>query len=1492
MATCRYTFQTAQGEQTITGMENMKAFLALNGIGAIASGLPLFRRGLSIPASPALIDAINTRVSRITAGWKNAPQLIVVRDMDDPKIPETVRLENERQLSQGSSGSPAGFYLAGKVYFVASEVKSADDVDRVLFHESLGHFGLRGFYGADLSKVLDQVAVLRKKDVLAKAKQYGLDPNTEKDLRIAAEEVLAEMAQTAPETSLVKRAIAAIRKWLRDNVPYFANLELSDNDIIQNYLLPAREFVMRGGKEQDVSELVGAFSRGDIKGLKAKAIAYARENFAGKTYTNKSDGNPILVSNQGIKHAMSGRDTELNIIALTKLDKLIEESKFVRSEEDKLNRNTIKEVRFYQVTAQLGNEKSQLEIVVRVAQDGNRYYDHIEIKNPAGQSGKLDKQDSLQPFTGLVSLDDAFIINSTSDNVNIPETINVNGIDRPTRNSSGKYIYPTLEGIENFWQWFGDSKVTDAEGRPLAVYHGTKYDFYTFDKSKDKLNRGFWFSTASVANRFAMAERGKESGDNVMPVYLAIQNPYVYDANAIDKPKNLSAIFDEAKKGGYDGVYMKSASGNADTYVTFESNQIKSATGNNGNFYGNNDSVLFSRQSPLNQEWETLEDSGRLKNLQYTFQDKYVDLKDVVSAVKKTGRQIVDSLNAYLQEELYHGRVAKRIQDFTKQELEPLLSNMQTLGVTMPDFEMYLWARHAPERNAQIAKINPGNAELQDGGSGMTTAEADAYIAALAPDVKANMEQLAAMIDAINKRSRNILMAYGLEDMDTTAKMEQAYQYYVPLMRDIGGNVEGGYGTGQGFSIKGNSTKRAMGSTKPVVDILANIAAQREKFIVRGEKNRVATALVGLAITNPKDGFWSVDNPPKLRYVDKATGIVEETVDPNYKSRNNVVVARFLNQQGRVVERAVVFNEKDQRALRLAESIKNLDVDGIEDWMRSIGGITRYFASVNTQYNPIFGIVNIVRDVQGAMINLGSTPLAGKQKEVMGGVFPAMAGVWQSLRAERNGQQPSGNWVRLWEEYQREGGQTGYRELFAKASDRTKKLNKTIDPDWWKKTKFGRLLTYQNAHVLAAEKWLVDKANQWIFENLSDYNQTLENAVRLSAYKAALDAGLSKQQAASLGKNLTVNFNRKGSWGARMGAVYAFFNASAQGTARIAQTLFKDGKLTRTGKIVIQGGVLLGIAQALALAAAGFGDDDPPEFERDSNLILPIGEGKYVKLAMPIGYHIIPATARKITEFLMGKNQSPADLIASLGALYADGLNPLGGGGSLLQTASFTVTDPIVSLAMNKDGLGRRIYQEKFSQSDTTAGYLRARDTANALSKAVAYAINLATGGSDYTEGVLSPTPDQISFLAEQIGGGVAREIMKSGDVASSITTGTALPTYRIPLVGRFYGDAKSKTSHAHEFYSNIQLMDKHKREIKGRLADGLDTADYVKKHPEAILWRQAQLTARTVANLRKRRESLIAQGSPKQDIETVETLIAQKEERFNQLVKETEKQP
>jgi alcohol dehydrogenase YqhD (iron-dependent ADH family) len=74
-------------------------------------------------------------------------------------------------------------------------------------------------------------------------KQCSLALNGRKENMQAAEETLAVMAQTKPEMGYVKRAIAAIRKFLRG---LGVNLKVSDNDIIANYILPARALIERG----------------------------------------------------------------------------------------------------------------------------------------------------------------------------------------------------------------------------------------------------------------------------------------------------------------------------------------------------------------------------------------------------------------------------------------------------------------------------------------------------------------------------------------------------------------------------------------------------------------------------------------------------------------------------------------------------------------------------------------------------------------------------------------------------------------------------------------------------------------------------------------------------------------------------------------------------------------------------------------------------------------------------------------------------------------------------------------------------------------------------------------------------------------------------------------------------------------------------------------------------------------------------------------------
>ena len=83
----------------------------------------------------------------------------------------------------------------------------------------------------------------------AKASEYGLDMGNPDHVAYAAEEVLAEMAQATPRLHFVQRAIAAIRTWLRKHVPGLQSIKLTDAEIINNYILPARAWVERGGPD-------------------------------------------------------------------------------------------------------------------------------------------------------------------------------------------------------------------------------------------------------------------------------------------------------------------------------------------------------------------------------------------------------------------------------------------------------------------------------------------------------------------------------------------------------------------------------------------------------------------------------------------------------------------------------------------------------------------------------------------------------------------------------------------------------------------------------------------------------------------------------------------------------------------------------------------------------------------------------------------------------------------------------------------------------------------------------------------------------------------------------------------------------------------------------------------------------------------------------------------------------------------------------------------
>jgi hypothetical protein len=333
--------------------------------------------------------------------------------------------------------------------------------------------------------------------------------------------------------------------------------------------------------------------------------------------------------------------------------------------------------------------------------------------------------------------------------------------------------------------------------------------------------------------------------------------------------------------------------------------------------------------------------------------------------------------------------------------------------------------------------------------------------------------------------------------------------------------------------------KEAMGSTKTVVNILENVMLQRDRAIRRAESIRIGQALYGLAIQYPNPDFWMAINPdavkdidaliaemeemglepelianileqPKTGYVKKGTGPegedlreVRYRIDRAYQNAKNVFPVRINGQN-----RYVLFNPKSKEALRMAAELKQLNPEQLNLFFGVASSFSRWFAAVNTQYNPVFGLVNFWNDTQGALINLSTTPLAGQQMTVMKNVLPALHGIARDIRKERKEtvQAPiktaygkeidSTDWSKLWRLYRDGGGKTAFRDQMVKP-----KLNME-----WKGMMPSFSYTDSNTMLEALEKiekGPVSKKVEWWADAFSDFNDTLENTIRLSVFKVA-----------------------------------------------------------------------------------------------------------------------------------------------------------------------------------------------------------------------------------------------------------------------------------------------------------------------------------------------------------------------------------------------------
>lgn len=788
----------------------------------------------------------------------------------------------------------------------------------------------------------------------------------------------------------------------------------------------------------------------------------------------------------------------------------------------------------------------------------------------------------------------------------------------------------------------------------------------------------------------------------------------------------------------------------------------------------------------------SLPEFGRAGRFIEAIQDRYNRWKQAIAAVRQQGGVVNEDNDFYAAEERYWGVVGAQLDDF-KGEVQDFVKAVQADGLELSDVALYAYAKHAAERNARIAEINGA---FPDGGSGMTNAQADEILAkARADGVADALERHTGQLHRWSAGTRAVLRDNGLITPEEFAAWDKGYEHYVPLRGKPGQAQTRASGAGQGFDIRGKESFRALGRRSMATDIIEHIMQDRTKALMRAGKNEVLRRFTRFVLDNPDPALWEVNAVKRQRrLVDGPMGEHVVEFDEVNDSQRETVAVKDGGQ-------TIFIHVKDEDLLK---QLKNLhDEARLPVVVGALQWANRLLSRMYTSLNPVFTVLNGARDITAGSINMLGVAGAAGAGRMLRNLPDAYR---EAFNAEVRGK-PSA----LYSEYRTTGGKTGFMD-FKDIEGYGKELAELAAES----QKWGTVLATEGAWPKAVATWRRSRgAARKLLERIEDVNGAVENATRFAAYKAAREEGKSVAEAASIAKNITVNFNRKGSMTPVLSSFFLFFNPAVQGTARMLQALSSRDVQIAMGSAMAG---LFGLA--LANASLGGDDDDDgatywdkiPDEVKDRNLIimLPPGSdageavgkhGRYIKIPMPYGYNTFAVMAATAADVLRNQFNPTAGVTPTKGAArvfksfvgswmpvsdVAPSLdNPKGVALAFVPDA----LDPVMEPVLNVNSFGRAMYPEGMGYDKQPDSEKVFAGQKGGWAHGAARSLNEVTGGSQYHEGAISVTPATINNLVRGYGGGVATFILSLADMTASQGISRDTPDwYRAPFVRQLYG--------------------------------------------------------------------------------------------------------
>ena len=730
-----------------------------------------------------------------------------------------------------------------------------------------------------------------------------------------------------------------------------------------------------------------------------------------------------------------------------------------------------------------------------------------------------------------------------------------------------------------------------------------------------------------------------------------------------------------------------------------------------------------SAQTGLKKNWT---------DLRRSVEDSWVDVKNMM---RQENVKFDDKSNPYQAQALYFGRLQERferVQGTVKNIDADIVATSKKLS--LPDADLsgavnkYLHAKHAPERNVALG----------EGAAGMTTAESVKLMKDIeALPYAAEVKRIAGQLKEVNRQVLDIALEGQLITKEVHTLLREKYKDHVPLQRIIEATDNfGDFLTERGFNVKQSGIRRAKGSDLPVADIFENIATNLSEVTLRAEKNRVDLATLNFARSNPQLGVFQEIRPKAIGKDFKDNILLEKIRDPD-------VLHLFENGK------RIYLKINDPT---LSKALQNINVEHTPAFFKGVEAFTRIYSGLATRFNPEFPLSNKLRDIQELAVTVASMDKMGG-KSAFKSVARDPASVKDVFDSIAGRDTPG---AKLYDQMRADGGTTGGMALSTR---------KQVQIDIQKIRELNRSTPR--------------RAAQKLIESVDNLNQIFEDSSRLSVYKTALEKGISRERAAWLAKESTINFNKKGTATPLINALYMFSNASVQGSAKMLRAMKNPKVAAATGLSV--GSAVFAVNRWNDLANPNW-REQVTDFDRANYLpiVIPTSDGfDYALIPVSWGLKPMKSFFDATYDGAAGKSKGIGDAFGKMVSATMDAYNPLGGG-DIVSTLTPTILDVPVELARNQTFSGSMIKPPDYGTKPESQRYFKSLERSASGRAAISATREASEIGFEIS-------PADLLYALQQYSGGSGRFIGKTINTVSAVGRGELPPVREIPLASRFY---------------------------------------------------------------------------------------------------------